>query len=558
MEAFWLDLRYAARTLRNSPAFTIIAFVTLGLGLAVNTTIFSVINGLLLRPLPVPNPEQIVVLGLQQAGTPDIQKFSYPDYLDIRSQTDSFSSVLAYRPTLAALVVDGKGDHCVLSRVTGNYFSMLGNQPAMGRFILPRESQSPGADPLLVLGYSYWQKRFAGNPSVVGKQAQINGNAFTVIGVAPKGFHGTYAVMDMDGYIPLSASTSSKEDLENATNKEDPVHEMWTHREDRSLSVLGRLKPGVSIQDARTKLSVVAQRIAEQHPDTDKGVTVGAYPEKLARPDPDPDNQLPAVAIAFTVLAGLVLLVACFNIANVLLVRATVRQREMGIRAALGAGRGRLVRQHLTESLLLAVLGGGAGLVLGTWAAGALSALPLGTDLPVTFDFQPDARVYFFALSAVLLTGLVVGILPALRVARSDVNSVLREGGRSSSDGRRRHMVRNALVVAQLAGSMLLLIVAGLFLRSLGKAEKTYLGFNPDHVLDLTVDVEPARYSQARGREFFQQIDERIGGLPGVTSVAQAFDVPMGVISTDEPVCVEGRPVAPGTPCPSVMHNIVT
>jgi predicted permease len=409
-----------------------------------------------------------------------------------------------------------------------------------------------------VLGYSYWQKRFGADPSVVGKQAQINGNAFTVIGVTPKGFHGTYAIMDMDGYIPLSASTSTKEGLENATNKEDPIHELWTNREDRSLSVLGRLKPGVSIQQARAKLSVVAQRIVEQHPDTDKGVTFGAYPEKLARPDPDPDNQLPAVAIAFTVLAGLVLLVACFNIANVLLVRATVRQREMGIRAALGAGRGRLVRQHLTESLLLAILGGGAGLVLGTWAAGILSSLPLGTDLPFTFDFQPDGRVYFFALSTVLLTALVVGILPALRVARSDVSSVLREGGRSLSDGRSRNVVRNTLVVAQLAGSMLLLIVAGLFLRSLGKAEKTYLGFNPDHVLDLTLDVQAAGFSQASGREFFQQIDERISGLPGVVSVAQAFDVPLGVISTDELVCVEGRSMEPGTPCPSVMHNMVT
>ena len=435
---------------------------------------------------------------------------------------------------------------------------MLGISPAQGRFILPTESQAPGADSVLVLGYSYWQKRFGGDPSIVGKQAQINGNPFTIVGISPKGFRGFYAIVDMDGYIPLSASTSSKEELEQLAGKETPVQEMWTHRDDRSLSLLGRLKPDVSIQQARAKLSVVAQRIAEQHPDTDKGITFGAYPEKSSRPDPDPDNQIAGVAMAFAVLAGLVLLVACFNIANVLLVRATVRQREMGIRAALGAGRGRLVRQHLTESLLLAVLGGGAGLVLGTWAAGFLSSLPLGTDLPITFDFQPDGRVYFFAMAAVLVTGLVVGIIPALRVARSDVNSVLREGGRGSSDGPRRNFVRNTLVVAQLAGSMLLLIVAGLFLRSLSKAEKTYLGFNPDHILDVTIDVQPSGFSQARGREFYRLLDERIGALPGVTSVAQAL---RGADGRDQ--CrrfgLRGRPPARAWQTMSdVMHNTVT
>ncbi len=552
MSSFWRDLRYAVRTLANAPGFTIIAIVTLGLGMAVNTTVFSVINGMLLRPLPVPHAEQITVLGMQQAGTPGIQKFSYPDYLDIRSQTDAFSDVFGYRPTLGSLAVDGKGDHCLLSRVTGNYFSALGIQPALGRLILPTEGQTPGADSIIVLGYSYWQKRFGGERDVLGKQVQIDGHPATIVGVTPKGFHGTYAIVDMDGFVPLSAPLGGQDDAEKS------VKELWTHRDDRSISLLGRLKPGVSLQQAQATLSVVARRVAEQHPENYKGVTFQAYPEKLARPEPDPDNTLPAVAAAFTVLAGLVLLVACFNIANVLLVRATVRQREMGIRAALGAGRGRLVRQYLTESLLLAFLGGGAGLLLGSWAAGFLSSLPLGTDLPIVFDFQPDARVYCFALGAVLLTGLVVGMLPALRVARSDVNAVLREGGRGSSDGPRRNIVRSTLVVAQLAGSMLLLIVAGLFIRSLGKAQQTYLGFNPDHVLDLSIDVQQAGLNETRGREFYRQIDDRISALPGVVSVGEAFSVPMGVISADDPVSIEGHPVEPGKQLPTVMYNPVS
>ena len=264
------------------------------------------------------------------------------------------------------------------------------------------------------------------------------------------------------------------------------------------------------------------------------------------------------MAAAFSILAALVLLVACFNIANVLLVRATVRQREMGIRAALGADRWRLVRQHLTESLLLALLGGGAGLLLASWAAGFLGALPLGTNLPITVNFDPDLRVYCYALASVFVTAVVVGLIPALRVARYDVNSALREGGRTASEGRRRNIARNTLVVAQLAGSLVLLIVAGLFVRSLGKAQQLYLGFDPDHVLNFSLDVQQAGYDQTRGEEFFRQVHQRIRTIPGVISVAQAFVIPMGVVSADDPITIEGRSVEPGEHVPDVMYNDVT
>jgi predicted permease len=553
MHSFWQDIKYAARTLRGSPGFTLIAVITLGLGMAVNTTVFSVVNGMILRPLPVSQPEQIVVLAEKQQGAQGFGRFSYPDYLDIRKQADFFSDVVAYRPTLVGLTADKKGDHCVLSRVTGNYFSVLGIQPALGRLIQPNEGQNPGADPVLVLGYSYWQKRFSGDREVIGKQVQINGNPVTIIGVTPKEFRGTFALVDMDGYVPLSAIIGSK------GGGETTVHDTWSRRQDRSLSLLGRLKPGVTVAQAQAPLRVIAQRLAEQHPDTNKGFDlIQAFPEKLARPDPDPENTLPTISLAFMVLAGLVLMVACFNIANVLLVRATVRQREMGIRAAMGAGRGRLVRQHLTESLLLALLGGGAGLVLATWAAGFLSSLPLGTDLPIKFDFQADARVYLFAFSAVLLTGIVVGIIPALRVARTDINIVLREGGRGSSDGPRRHLVRGTLVAVQVAGSLLLLIVAGLFIRSLNKAEQLYLGFNPDHILDLTIDPEQINFTETQTRDFYRQLNDRVRALPGVVSVAQAFIVPMGVISSDDPIIAEGHPPEAGKQPPQVMYNTVS
>jgi macrolide transport system ATP-binding/permease protein len=550
MASFWQDIRFAFRALSKSPWFAALAVVTLALGIAVNTSIFSIINGFLLRPMPVPHPEQIAVLALQQSGDKELQKFSYPDYLDLRDQSSSVADLIAYRITLGGLTADNRGDHCIATRVTGNYFSTLGLQPALGRLILPAEGQTPGADRVLILGYSYWQKRFAGDKNILGKQVEMNGHPLTIVGVAPREFHGTYSIIDSDLYLPLSANIGYK--------NEKQVEETWTHREERSLSLMARLKPGVALKQAQASLNVVAQRLAEQHPDTDKGLAVRAFPEQLARPDPDPDNSLPSISIAFLTLAALVLLVACFNVTNVLLVRATARQREMAIRAALGAGRMRLVRQYLTESLLLALLGAAGGMLLTYWATRFLSSIPLGTDLPIQLKFVPDVRVYLFALGAALFTGLIVGVLPALRVARRDVNSGLHDGARGSSGGRRRQIVRSSLVVAQVAGSLVLLIVAGLFVRSLGKAQTIYLGLNSANVLDFSLDVQQVGYQETQGRAFYRELDSRLRALPGVVSVAQAFSVPLGVMSADDPVNIEGHPVAPGQQPPTVQYNMIS
>jgi predicted permease len=550
MQSFWQDLRYAFRALRTSPWFAALAVVTLSLGIAANTSIFSIINGFILRPLPVPAAEQLAVLSLQQTGDHALQKFSYPDYVELRDQSASFTDIIAYRLTLAGLSADNRGDHCIVTRVSGNYFAVLGVQPALGRLFLPTEGQTPGSDPILVLGYSYWQKRFAGDKNILGRQVEINRHSVTIVGVASKEFHGTYSIVDSDLYIPLSAVIT--------THDETPVQDTWTHRADRSLSLMVRLKPGVSLKQAQSSLNVVAQRIAQQHPDTDKGISILGFPEKLARPDPDPDNSLPATAAAFMALAALVLLVACFNVTNVLLVRATSRQREMAIRAALGAGRSRLIRQYLTESLLLAFLGAGGGMLLAYWAMRYLSTLPLGTDLPLQLNFMPDARVYLFALAAALFTGVIVGVFPALRVARRDVSSVLHEGGRGSSDGRRRQFARGSLVVAQVAGSLVLLIVAGLFIRSLGKAQTIYLGFNPSNVLNFSLDVQQVGYQEVQGRAFYRELESRLRILPGVVSVAQAFTVPMGVMSASAQITVEGHPLEAGQQPPIADNNTVS
>jgi len=550
MRNFWKDLRYATRTLTKNPGFAFVGILTLALGMAVNTTLFSVVNGFILRPLPVSHPEEITVFAPQQAGVPGY-RFSYPDYADLRdSHPDVLSDIFFYRVTLSALAVDHKSDHCLISRVSSNYFSSLGIRPATGRLILPSEGLTPGADPVLVLGYNYWRHRFASDPNIVGRKVEVNGKPFTVVGVTPADFHGTYTIIDMDAYVPFSAELSEDPDA--------PIEKIWTSRGSRTLTVMGRLKPGVSIKQATSSLNVAAQHIAEAHSDTEKGLTIQVFPEKLARPEPDPENPIPVAAFAFMGLAALVLLVACFNIANVLLVRATVRQREMAIRAALGAGQLRLVRQYLTESLLLALIGGGAGLLLGSWAAGILSSMNLGTDLPIRLDFHADSTVYFFSLGTVLLTGVVVGLMPALRAARTNVITVLHEGGRGSSSGPRRQFARNALVVAQVAGSFVLLIVAGLFVRSLGQAEKIRLGFNPDHVLDLSVDLDQIGYKETQARQAYRNIDKRIAALPGVQAVAEAFTVPLGYVSSDDRIWIQEHPYEAGQQPPTVMYDMIT
>jgi predicted permease len=544
------DLRHTIRLLAKSRGFTVVAVLTLAIGIGVNTTVFSVINGLLLRPLAVSHPDEITVLAAQQEGSRDFQPFSYPDYQDIRQQSDAFSDILAFRVSLVGLTVDGKGEHCVVSRVTGNFFSTASIQPALGRLILPTEGQTPGADPILVLGYGYWQRRFGGDKNIIGKQVQMDGHPVTIVGVAPKEFSGFYAFLNMDGYIPLSAAAG--------LGGNAPVEDTWTHREDRSLLLRGRLKPGVDILQAQASLQVIARRLAEQHPETDKGMRFSVFPEKQARPDPDPDGSMAKISIAFTILSALVLLVACFNIANILLVRATARQREMAIRAAIGAGWGRLVRQSLTESVLLALLSGSLGLLFGWWVSGFLSSIPLGTDLPVQFNFQPDLRVFVFTGFTVLLTAVVVGVIPAVPLAKTDVNHILREGSRGSSEGKQRNLMRNTLVVAQLAGSLLLLVVAGLFIRSLGKAEKLYLGFDSDQVINAALDIHEIGYSESQGKEFYRMAEERIRALPGVVSVTQAFSVPMGLISAADVVIADKHPLEPGQGPPEVFDNLIT
>jgi predicted permease len=546
MNGLLQDVRYALRQLRKQPGLAAIIVLTLGLGVGANTAIFSVLNGWLLRPLPVMKPEQIVVLASQGNGG-SRGKFSYLDLQDFRKQAETFSALYAYEFGAAGLTANGKANEFVYSAVTGNYFSALGLRPALGRLSLPGEGETPGEPLFVVLDYSFWQRKLAGDPGIVGKQVLFNGKSATVIGVAPRGFHGSLFAFEMDGYVPLSAIADSAES------------HLWTDREDRELFVQGRLKPGVSLVQARNSVGLIAKRLANQYPVSNKGITVRVIPESLARPAPLVASFAPIIAGMFLTLAGLVLLLACVNVAGIFLARASGRQHEMAVRAAVGAGPGRLIRQVLTESLLVAALGGVAGALIGDWALTLAGSLLYSVTTTPNFGYHMDCpfdlKVFAYTLAAAVLTGVVVGMWPALRARRTDVNATLHRAGPAGSSGGQRF--RSALVVGQLAGSLMLLVVAGLFVRSLAHAERTYLGFDPDHVLTVLLDPHQIGYDQARANGFYQELRRRLESTPGVQAVSFASALPMEIPGKSSVIYLPSHPLAPEERPPSISSSSI-
>jgi len=468
MGALFQDLRFAFRQLRKSPSFAITAVLTLALGIGANTAIFSLVNSLLLKPLPVANPDQVAMLALRQNNGPQFPVFSWPEYKAIRDQSSrSFSYLIVHTLGLDGLATQGQQPQRIMTAfVSGNFFEGLGLKPAAGRLLLPSEGEVLGSDPVIVLGYDFWKERFNGDPSVVGRAATVNGHPFTIVGVAPKGFNGVQSFVKVEGYLPMSQvliEGSSADQLNN-----------W---ETRGFTIYGRLRPGVTIKQASADLGVIAQSIMRQHPDIEKKIDIQAFPEPTMRIATGDPNTMYIMAALFLSLAGMVLLLACVNVANLVLVRATVREREMAIRTALGASRLRLLRQMITESVALALMGGAMGIVLGIWASSALSHINPHADLPVVLSFAFDWRIFLYSFAIALLAGIVVGSVPALRIARANVNTVLHEGGRGVTGGR--HWFRDGLVVFQIAGSVVLLVVAGLFVRSLSAMQTMDLDSSP-------------------------------------------------------------------------------
>lgn len=547
IETFVQDVRFALRMLSTSPAFTAVAVLTLALGIGANTAIFSLIDPLVFRSLPVHQPDKVVFLVSTWKNGGVNTAFSHPDFVEIRKQTGAiFSDVAAMQNFhMDGLSVNGKSRPMWAAYVTGNFFALLGVKPAVGRLILPSEGNAVGADANLVLSYSFWKSQFDSDADVIGKKASINGHPVTIVGVAPAGFHGPSSFLDIQGYIPLGM----------ASTLNDAPANFLTDPKNSSMTVIARVRQGVSLGQTQPALAVISQRLGEQYHNE---MTVGARPLTGFGLFVSPGHPeiMPLMASVFLILAGAVLVLACMNIANLCMVRARMRQREISLRAALGATRGRLVRQLLTESLLLASLGCFAGVVLGTAASRLFSSIGFHTALPLVLDFRFDWRVFTYALAAAVVTGAIVGIAPALRAARANLNDVLHEGGRTSTGGHRRP--RNALVVAQVGGSLMLLVVAGLFLRSLQRALHTDLGFDPQHLLNLSIDPHEAGYNEAQAREFQQRLLARARGLPGVLSASLAAAIPMSYNGYSDKLKIDGYQPPMGQNTPAAGFNIIS
>ena len=530
MHTFLQDLRYAIRQLRRSPGVTVIVVCTLALGIGVNTALFSVLNKLMLRPLPVRDPQRIVSLSYEQKGG-WTNGFSYPAFIEIQKQTSgSLTGMAGFLLNQGGIAIDGIAVRSLENYVTGDFFPATGIAPALGRLISPADC-SGGGNPVMVLGYSFWKGRLGSDPGVIGRTAFVNGHAVTIIGVAPPGFHGMIGMLDTDAYLPLGMAIADGTVPPGAFT--DPAA--------ADLLLFAWVQPDVPIDRLQPAMDLVGTLLTREFPEVYKDIRLHATRLGPMGPSSGDSGDLIPVAAVFLTLTSLILILACVNVANLILVRATARQREMAVRFTLGAGRARLVRQLFTETLLLGLLGCAGGIVLGALATRALRFLPFGSDLPIAMDFPFDWRVYTYAIVVALATGLLVGVFPALRLPRLHLTEALQDGGRTVRGGGQR--LRTILSVAQVAGSLILLIVAGLFVRSFENVRRVDLGFEASHVLNLSVDPHDAGLTEAQGRDLQNRLLERLRSLPGVRSAAVAASVPMGYTANASEITVDAGKV---------------
>jgi predicted permease len=527
------DTRYSVRMLARNPGFTILVVVCLALGIGATTAIFSLANTLLFRELAIEKPAEVVAINRGAGlGPPS----SYPDYRDFRDNNKSFSGITATSNTPINFSNGLQTDVILGEIVSGNYFTVLGINAASGRTFLPEEDKTPGANPVVVVSHSFWERRFNSDPNLIGKPVVLNGQAFIVIGIAPKGFTGSMVMFNPDVWVPMMMQAQLM-----------PTHPDWlNNRRVDWLNVLGRLKPGVSMEQARADLNLIDGRLAQAYPDVIHAE--GSSREiNLSHPTgiyiPHLRRLISMVSTFLLALIGLVLLISCANVMNILLARATARHKEIAIRLSLGARRGRLIRQLLTESFVLALLGGVAGLAFTIWLTRLMSAYRPPIPPPYTFapDLQLDWRVLTFGLVLSLATSMLFGLVPAVRASRPDL--VLSLKGEVSPSTRlfRRFSLRNIIVVVQVAISLVLLISAALFVRSLQKMQGVDPGFKTENAFLMSVDLDLQGYTKAKGRDFYRQLTERLKTLPGVQDVSLVNYFPLGPNNFNEMVLIEGQ-----------------
>ena len=531
----WQDLRYAVRMLMGRPGFTAVAIVSLALGIGANTAIFSLVNAVVFKTLPVRDPDRLVALYLTSPRSAFPENVSYPDYLDYRDRSQVLEALVGHQGTPLSLSGDGRPEMIWGEMVTGNYFTGLGVEPAAGRVFSAEETARPGASPLVVLSHGFWQRRFGGNPEVVGGTIRLNNHEFTVVGVGPRGFSGT----KLFGFLPdlwVPVTMHAQVDAEMAG--------LLENRRGSWLNLRARLKEGVTPAQAEAELNAVAAQLAREHPETHANLTVHVIPGRTkTEPFLTVKGVIPLTSALMMGVVGLVLLIACANVANLLLARAAARRREIAIRLALGAGRRRLVRQLLTESLVLALAGGLLALLLALWFQELIAPFAPVVDFPTVdlkSDLSFDWRVFGFTLALALLTGVVFGLAPALAATRPELVPALKGEAGLARRGSRLSF-RDLLVVAQVALSLVLLISAGLFLQSVRHAQLMDPGFEPQKILLMSFNLGLQGYDRSRGEAFHRRVVERVEALPGVVSASLAFPLPLDAYGSGLTVGVDGR-----------------
>ncbi|HVG35448.1 MAG TPA: ABC transporter permease [Pyrinomonadaceae bacterium] len=535
------DLRYGTRILAKHPGFTVVAVLALALGIGVNTAILSAVNGFVLRPLPVENPEELVATYWGKKIDKEVWgEFSYPNYLDLREQNKSFSALCAWTETSAGIsssesrnAGDSERAEVVWGElVSGNYFDVMGVKPVLGRGFLPEEDRTPNAHPVVVIGHQLWQRRFNADAAIVGKTIYLNGLPFTVVGVMPESFLGSAFFLRKGFWAPLMMAQKFGRRAEWNTDRSYPL-----------LNVFGRLKPGLTMAQAETDLNLVADNLAKLYPLENADTKIQLTTEVDGRYT-GATKVIKYGGLLALCVSGLVLLLACANVANLMLARAATRAREIGIRLAIGASRGRIVRQLLTESVLLGLLGGVLGWALAYWGADMIRASFPPVPYPVSFDFSPDGYVLKWMLVVSLLTGVIFGLAPALLASRTDLVAVIKGGAASPSHSRRRWNLRGVLVIAQVTISLVVLICAGLFIRSLRQARQTDPGFETANLVTMMINPRLLAYDEHETtKRFFPELLRRLEAQPGVRSAAMVNEMPLMVENLSRgPIVKEGEP----------------
>ena len=513
MSTLIADIRYSFRSLLKSPGLTLAAILSLGLGIGANTTIFTWVQAVLFRPIPLAADPSTIRIAAMENREGQSRSWSYPNYVDFRDRARMID-VVAQDDRTFNIAVDDTAERAWGGMVSGNYFDVMGIRPAAGRFFTAKDDVTPGGHPVAVLSYSLWQRRFAGDPSMVGKQVTINNTPITIIGIAPEGFIGSFLGVATAAWVPM------------AMQKEMMGGDTMNQRGNGWFQTIVRLKPGVSPQQAQAEASSIMAQLEQEYPDFNEGRRLRIV-QTWEAPFGAGTVLAPLLGV-LSILVALVLVIACANVANLLLSRAVSRRREVAVRLSLGASRARLVRQLLTESFMLAAFAGSIGVVMAYWTMDVIMAFVPPVDMPIDLGLRMDGTTLVFAMMVSMVTGLVFGLAPALQASSDQTINALKEEGRSGSGGRLTGKLRSSLVVAQVAVCLVLLVGATLFLRSFIAAQSLSPGFDASHVVTASMDMFPSGYTGDRHREFQRRAIEAISAIPGVQSAALGSRLPLG------------------------------